>query len=191
MQHTYFQQNICEGKKDIDARITASELRVLALTTIVPKIIAFSPDFPWRYQDFVVRDASWVDLSGHPEPHRPYFYSECLQPSRKNTKTPVFKTKQFSLYVVVPALQWKEYEDHAEKLEEAIGISNKPTVNAVSTRALSQGAFTNRAVLRKLPALTSTQAQSEDSFTSSVAERPLSHDVIARSMVSLPSPMPL
>ena len=47
----------------------------------------------------------------------------------KNTKVPVFKTKQLLLYVVIPALEWKEYKEHILKLEEAVMTMtlNKPT----------------------------------------------------------------
>ena len=89
--------------------ITASELVNIALDTIIPKIQAFCPTFPWRINEFVVRDTEWVDLSAH-NSESPYFYSQCLQNSRKKPDAYTFKTKQFSLAVVVPATQWAEYE---------------------------------------------------------------------------------
>lgn len=63
--------------------------------------------------EFVVRDAKWVDLSRE-NSTEPYFYDDCFQESnRKNVKgSLVFrKDKHFSLFVVVPANQWKEFED--------------------------------------------------------------------------------
>jgi len=102
-------QNICEGKKDIDALITANGLVTIAFETIIPKIRMFCPSFPWRVNEFVVRDTEWVDLGAHRAP-LPYFYSQCLQPARKNSNIYTFKPKQFALFVVVPAAQWAEYE---------------------------------------------------------------------------------
>ncbi|KAG2335574.1 hypothetical protein BDR05DRAFT_1006665 [Suillus weaverae] len=104
--------NICEGKKDIDARIDASGLIKLALETVVPKLRKFNGEFVWRVEEFVIRDAAWVDLSNHPQ-SVPYFYDQCLQPSRKGTKS-TFKSKQFALMVVVPEAQWNEYENWLE-----------------------------------------------------------------------------
>ncbi|KAI6106000.1 hypothetical protein EDD16DRAFT_1713864 [Pisolithus croceorrhizus] len=110
---------ICEGMKDIDARITAPELASIALAKLTPKIVAFCPQFLWRPSEFVVCDSSWVDLSSVPEPMQPYFYHECLHPgSRKNFKTPVFKPKQFPLFVIIPESQWREYESHKLAEEE-------------------------------------------------------------------------
>ncbi|KAF9232882.1 hypothetical protein BU15DRAFT_67057 [Melanogaster broomeanus] len=112
-------QNICEGKRDIDARITTPELVKLALTTIVPCLKDHCPRFQWREDEFVVRDSQWVDLSKHADPFAPYFFKDCLQPStRKNSKALVFKSKQFSLYVVIPEPQWLEYQDFIEKMDE-------------------------------------------------------------------------
>jgi len=79
---TYIFQNICEGKKDIDARIDAPCLVTLALNTIGLKIEAFAPGFPWQQDKFIVRDGAWVDLATHTA-DVPYFYSQCLHPSRK------------------------------------------------------------------------------------------------------------
>ena len=73
-------QNICEGKKDIDALITADGLVTISLETIIPKVKMFCPSFPWRVDKFIVRDSEWVDLSAHCSP-LPYFYSQCLQPA--------------------------------------------------------------------------------------------------------------
>ncbi|KIO02143.1 hypothetical protein M404DRAFT_28083 [Pisolithus tinctorius Marx 270] len=147
--------SICEGKKDIDARITAPELVSIALTMIVPKIHAFCPGFQWKYDEFIVRDVSWVNLLDHPDRNCLYFYGECIQPgTRKNAKSLVFKSKQFSLYVVVPAVQWKDYENFIETV--SMDYATKPHQPVVD--------------------LPSTRARLVDSF-SSVVERPISHDV--------------
>ncbi|KAG2158086.1 uncharacterized protein EDB93DRAFT_1100863 [Suillus bovinus] len=111
--------NICEGKKDIDACLDTPGLITITLDTILPKILAFGKRFPWRTEEFVVWDASWVDLSGH-LPAILYFLSQCLVQSRCRPKTTTFKTKQFSLMVVVPAAQWSEYEAWLDKTEEEI-----------------------------------------------------------------------
>ncbi|KAG1885904.1 uncharacterized protein F5891DRAFT_1201454 [Suillus fuscotomentosus] len=117
--------NICEGRKDVDARIDASGLIKLALETVVPKLRKFDGEFVWRVEEFIIRDAAWVDLSNHPQ-LVPYFYDQCLQPSRKGTKS-TFKSKQFALMVVVPEAQWNEYENwlelRAEMEAEAIRTS--------------------------------------------------------------------
>ncbi|KAI5988303.1 hypothetical protein F5J12DRAFT_930080 [Pisolithus orientalis] len=169
--------NICEGKRDIDARITAPELVTLALTTIIPKVIAFCPDFPWRFQEFIIRDASWVDLSTHPELHWPYFYSSCIQANRKNAKTPVFKTKQFSLYIVIPASQWKEYEEHVEAIISS--ALDKPAIECGVTQIQSQDVSSSRATMAyELPTPVSRD-HSQDSFTTSFANQPLYLGVIA------------
>jgi len=65
----------------------------------------------------VIRDGEWVDLSTHWR-SEPYFYSQCVQKSRKGAKTLSFKTKQFALLVVVPESQWHEYEVWLEQAEE-------------------------------------------------------------------------
>ncbi|KAG2128311.1 uncharacterized protein EDB93DRAFT_1256762 [Suillus bovinus] len=95
--------NICEGKKDINAWIDAPGLIALVLDMVVPKLF--------------MRDAAWVDLSTH-QPNVPYFFSQCLVPSHRGQKAPTFKSKQFTLAVIVPAAQWNEYENWIEKIEE-------------------------------------------------------------------------
>ncbi|KIK82490.1 hypothetical protein PAXRUDRAFT_153710, partial [Paxillus rubicundulus Ve08.2h10] len=55
--------NICKGLKDIDALITAPKLILLALEMITPCIRAHCPQFPWQVDEFVVRNAKWVNLS--------------------------------------------------------------------------------------------------------------------------------
>ncbi|KAI6146730.1 hypothetical protein BKA82DRAFT_4015567 [Pisolithus tinctorius] len=122
--------SICEGKKDINAHITTPELVSIALTTIIPKIHAFYCNCP-------------------------YFYGECIQPGTcKNAKSLVFMSKQFSLYVVIPAMQWKDYENFIETV--SMDYATKPHQPVIN--------------------LPSTQAHLVDSF-SSVAEWPISHDV--------------
>ncbi|KAI6010305.1 hypothetical protein PISMIDRAFT_84986, partial [Pisolithus microcarpus 441] len=101
--------NICEGKKDINALITAHNLVPIALDTIIPKVKRFCPTFAWCFEEFTVHDTEWVDLAEHHSPV-PFFYSQCLQPACKNPKAMTFKPKQFTLYVVVPAVQWLDYE---------------------------------------------------------------------------------
>ncbi|KIK75043.1 hypothetical protein PAXRUDRAFT_19321 [Paxillus rubicundulus Ve08.2h10] len=108
--------SICEGRQDIDARITAPELVTIALKVIVPSIKAFCLSFPWWEDEFVVCDECWVNLTKVDYPLEPYFYSKCFVPaSCKNTKNMVFKSKKISLYVVVPEAQWFEYEAFIEK----------------------------------------------------------------------------
>jgi hypothetical protein len=84
---------------------------------VVPKLFVFGNGFPWRTAEFMVRDAAWVDLSTH-QPNVPYFFSQCLVPSHCGQKVPMFKSKQFTLAVIVPAVQWNEYENWIEKIEE-------------------------------------------------------------------------
>jgi hypothetical protein len=81
------------------------------------KIQAFATGFPWRQDQFIIRDGRWVDLSTHP-PHQPYFYSQCMQATRKGLHAMTFKSKQFLLYVIVPTAQWEDYETWLEKAEE-------------------------------------------------------------------------
>ncbi|KAI6106204.1 hypothetical protein EV401DRAFT_2124659 [Pisolithus croceorrhizus] len=117
--------NTCEGKKDIDAHICAHDLVPIALQMIIPKVKKFCPMFPWHFDEFNVCDMDWVDLGEH---HSlvPYFYSQCLQPTHKNARGMAFKSKQFTLYVVVPAAQWVEYEAFMEK-EDSATITSKDT----------------------------------------------------------------
>ncbi|KAI6037298.1 hypothetical protein BKA83DRAFT_4120808 [Pisolithus microcarpus] len=112
-------------KKDIDAHICAHDLVPIALETIIPKVKKFCPMFPWRFDDFTVRDTDWVNLGAH-HSLLPYFYSQCLQPARKNAREMAFKPKQFTLYVVVPAVQWLEYEAFMERKDSAT-ITSKDT----------------------------------------------------------------
>ncbi|KAG1786732.1 uncharacterized protein HD556DRAFT_1313225 [Suillus plorans] len=88
----------------------------------------FGDGFPWRTDNFTVRDAAWVDLSMH-QPNIPYFFTQCLVPSRCGQKAPTFKSKQFALLVIVPAAQWDKYEEWLEKLEES-KVQELPTATA-------------------------------------------------------------
>ncbi|KAG9308116.1 hypothetical protein JVU11DRAFT_12516 [Chiua virens] len=122
--------NIVEGKKDVDAHITAPGLVAVACQTLDPHIIAFCPGFSWRVDEFIVCDDSWVDLANHPETCLGYFYQDCLQASnRKNSKGLVFKSRSFTLYVVVPQVQWTEYEQFVAKRD---GVT--PNTTQISTR---------------------------------------------------------
>lgn len=101
-------------------QIDAPRLVELALETIIPKLRKFGGEFIWCVEEFVIRDAAWVDLSGHPQ-SVPYFYDQCLQPSCKGNKS-IFKSKQFALMVVVPEVQWSEYENWLELRAEMVHI---------------------------------------------------------------------
>ncbi|KAG2028798.1 hypothetical protein BDR03DRAFT_1019335 [Suillus americanus] len=89
--------DICEGKKGIDAQIDAPGLIELA------------------FGDYL-QDSGWVDLSSY-QHSVAYFYDQCQQLSCKGSKTMVFKSKQFTLMVVVPKTQWIEYENWREDAE--------------------------------------------------------------------------
>ncbi|KAG2112686.1 uncharacterized protein F5147DRAFT_771228 [Suillus discolor] len=130
--------NICEGKKDVDARIDASGLIKLALETVIPKLCKFNGEFVWHVEEFVIRDAAWVDLSNHPQ-SVPYFYDQCLQPSRKGTKS-TFKSKQFALMVVVPEAQWNEYESWLELRAEMEAEAIRTSCTQSSERATAHTA---------------------------------------------------
>ncbi|KIO08033.1 hypothetical protein M404DRAFT_135048 [Pisolithus tinctorius Marx 270] len=159
-------RSICEGMKDIDARATAPKLASIALAKVTGKIMAFCPEFLWRPKEFVVRDSSWVDLASFPEPMQPYFYNECLHAaSRKNSKTMVFKPKQFSLFVVVPEAQWREYENYANKLAEDAMSTMDAEPNTGSLCRPNK-----HSVPAPIPA-------SSSSFNTSLAARPLSHSL--------------
>ncbi|KAI6105969.1 hypothetical protein EDD16DRAFT_1633063 [Pisolithus croceorrhizus] len=124
--------NICEGKKDIDALISAHDLVPIALDTIIPKVKRFCPSFPWRFNEFTVHDTDWVDLAEHRSPV-PFFYSQCLQPAHKNPKAMTFKSKQFTLYVVVPAAQWLEFEVFMEKEKSADSTTEDASAAIISS----------------------------------------------------------
>ncbi|KAI6005573.1 hypothetical protein EDD15DRAFT_2358723 [Pisolithus albus] len=121
--------NICEGLKEIDAQSMAPELVAIALETVVPRIKAYCPEFSWEEKEFVVRDSKWVDLMMHAGSH-PYFYNDCIHPSKKGAKV-VFKSKQFALYVIVPESQWERVEEFRNILKaEASSTSTTRSVAA-------------------------------------------------------------
>jgi hypothetical protein len=62
----------------------------IAFDTILSKILAFGAGFPWHIEEFVVQDAVWVDLSTH-KASVPYFILQCMVPSKKGLKAPIFK----------------------------------------------------------------------------------------------------
>lgn len=93
---------------------------------IVPQIKAYDAQFQWRDAEFAVWDKKWVDLMKYND-IRPYFYDECLHPSKtKNSRAMVFKTEQFSIFVVVPEKQWEEFQEFKEKHERKKLESNPP-----------------------------------------------------------------
>ncbi|KAG1774739.1 hypothetical protein EV702DRAFT_1047491 [Suillus placidus] len=100
--------NICEGKKDIDARIDAPGLIDLALKTVLPKLCAFGGCLQ----------------PGHKGP-------------KGSIKGPTFKMKQFSLVVVVPEHQWTEFENWQDNTEMAIEHSRRSS-NAKGNHALAK-----------------------------------------------------
>ncbi|KAG2342758.1 hypothetical protein BDR05DRAFT_1000732 [Suillus weaverae] len=110
--------NIREGKKDI---------------------LMFGVGFPWHIEEFIIRDAMWVDLSTHMALF-PYFFSQCMIPSKKGSKGLTFKTKQFSLMVVIPEAQWNEYEEWVEKADEV------PTRQRVLPTSISEASQSHQAV---------------------------------------------
>ncbi|KAG2353893.1 hypothetical protein BDR07DRAFT_1382720 [Suillus spraguei] len=106
--------------------IDAPSLIDLALVTVMPKLHAYGGLFSWRNNEFVVQDLGWVDLSMH-QSLVPYFYSQCLQPTQKGSKALIFKTKQFTIMVVVPEGQWREFENWQEDNEMTIKRSSHCT----------------------------------------------------------------
>ncbi|KAG2739151.1 hypothetical protein P692DRAFT_20756559 [Suillus brevipes Sb2] len=123
-------------KKDIDTQIDAPGLIKIALDTVYPKIQSFCPAFQWQYEEFIIRDSRWVDLSGH-HAREPYFYSQCVQAGRKGLKSQIFKTKQFALMVVIPESQWCEYEEWTERAEEDEATRQAP----MATTAISEASI--------------------------------------------------
>jgi len=83
---THKSQNIREGKRDVDARIDAPGLIEIAFDTVLPKILTFGAGFPWRIDEFVVRDSMWVDLSTH-QATVPYFFFAMHGPEQERFKT--------------------------------------------------------------------------------------------------------
>ncbi|KAG1777876.1 hypothetical protein EV702DRAFT_1044910 [Suillus placidus] len=58
------QENICEGKKDIDAQIDAPSLINLALETVLLKLHAFGSTFSWRNHKFIAIERSSLCAKG-------------------------------------------------------------------------------------------------------------------------------
>ncbi|KAG2150989.1 uncharacterized protein EDB93DRAFT_1276702 [Suillus bovinus] len=172
--------NICEGRKDVDARIDAPGLITLSLDTILPKIQAFATGFPWRQDQFVIRDGGWVDLSTHP-PRQPYFYSQCTQATRKGLRTMTFKSKQFLLYVVVPTAQWEDYETWLEKAEES-----EPLFLPSATRSIHSSTLAVAGTQADLLTISSVEAPSEVALSKAPVKRPFQREI-----ASVPSSPPL
>ncbi|KAI5983654.1 hypothetical protein EDD15DRAFT_2376184 [Pisolithus albus] len=175
--------NICEGKKDIDALISAHDLVPIALDTIIPKVKRFCPSFPWRFDEFTVRDTDWVDLAEH-QSLVPFFYSQCLQPARKNPKAMSFKSKQFTLYVVVPAAQWLEFEAFMEKEKSVDSTAEGASVANVSSDEGDGERLTASSHTRSmLPSVTSSHTPSTlpsaSTSTGDLAHRPF-HSRVAQ-----------
>ncbi|KIK81807.1 hypothetical protein PAXRUDRAFT_155220 [Paxillus rubicundulus Ve08.2h10] len=113
-----------DGMRDIDAHIKAPELVTIALLIIIPRIQVYCHDFPWHVDKIVVHDPSWVNLANHPDMIQPYFYQACFQTSsHKNVKNKVFKSKHFSLYVVISEAQWHNYENFLKKADDTSASS--------------------------------------------------------------------
>ncbi|KAG2153622.1 uncharacterized protein EDB93DRAFT_1248527 [Suillus bovinus] len=165
-------RNICEGKKDVDAQIDTPGLIELALETVVPKLRKFGGEFIWCVEEFIIRDAAWVDLSNHP-PSVPYFYDQCLQPSCKGTKS-TFKSKQFMLMVVVPEAQWNKYENWLEQIE-AEATRTRCTQSSDVSCNLPASATTTSLTENELflPSVTGDNSARPASATTSLAENEL------------------
>ncbi|KAI5995436.1 hypothetical protein EDD15DRAFT_2195458 [Pisolithus albus] len=168
--------NICKGKKDIDALISAHDLVPIALDTIIPKVKRFCPSFPWHFDEFTVRDTDWVDLAEHQSPV-PFFYSQCLQPARKNPKAMSFKSKQFTLYVVVPVAQWLEFEAFMEKEKSVDSTTEDVSVAIVSSdEGDGEQLTTSSRTCSMLPSVTSSHTPSTlpsaTTSTGDLAHRP-------------------
>ena len=144
---------------------------------INPRVEAFCPDFPWRYDKFIVRDTSWVDLDRYPNPTHPYFYNDCIQVNKsKKQKGNVFKPKQFTLQVVVPEAQWKEYEAYINKLADEALASEGLVSSVLSTKISRHGR--------------GTHPTTATSFATSIAGRPLSYDLGQSDTHHMPPPSP-
>ncbi|KAG2352477.1 hypothetical protein BDR07DRAFT_1480291 [Suillus spraguei] len=205
--------NICEGRKDVDARIDAPGLITLSLDTILPKIQAFATGFPWRQDQFVIRDGGWVDLSTHP-PRQPYFYSQCTQATRKGLRAMTFKSKIFLLYVVVPTAQWEDYETWLEKAEEerfsmgsqseplflpsatrsihssvqssALAVASEPLFLPSATRSIHSSALAVAGTQADSLTISSVEAPSEAALSKAPVKRPFQREI-----ASVPSSPPL
>ena len=159
----------------------------IVLETVIPHIKAYNPQFQWQENKFVVHDAKWIDLSKHPS-LQPYFYNKCLHASnRKGSKAPVFKSKQFGLFIIVPEHQWEEFEMFRDKLK-----ASPPPPPPTRTQRISQPVYTasHQSVMVSTPVVPSLTLTSEPSTplflskgqtttttSSSVFDRPISQDI--------------
>ncbi|KAI6143940.1 hypothetical protein BKA82DRAFT_19966 [Pisolithus tinctorius] len=162
-------RNICEGLKDINALASAAKLVDITLHTITPCIQAFHPEFLWCDSEFVVCNVMWVDLFQHSlTSNEPYFYAQCLHPAtHKNSQAMVFKAKQFSLYIVVPASQWQELKASQEKLNDttAAGTSMLPVTSITNAATTPKGS--------EAPAVSAPWTS-----TTTLFNHPISHDIL-------------
>ncbi|KAG1773283.1 hypothetical protein EV702DRAFT_583738 [Suillus placidus] len=195
--NSQFQNILCEGRKDVDARIDAPGLITLLLDTILPKIRAFAAGFLWRQDQFIVRDGGWVDLSTHP-PRQPYFYLECMQATRKGLRAMTFKSKQFVLYVVVPTAQWEEYETWLDKVQEerfSMCSRSEPLFLPSATRSIHSSAHSSTLAGAGAQADSSTIASveapsEEEPSTVALSKAPVKWP-FHREIASVPSSPPL
>ncbi|KIN95292.1 hypothetical protein M404DRAFT_166101, partial [Pisolithus tinctorius Marx 270] len=161
-------RNICKGLKDINALASAAELMDITLHTITPCSQAFHPEFLWHDSEFVVCDAMWVDLFQHSlTSNKLYFYAQCLHlATHKNSQAMVFKAKQFSLYIVIPASQWQELEAFQEKLDDTAvaGTSMLPVMSVTNAATTPKGS--------EAPAVSAPQTS-----TTTLIDCPISHDI--------------
>ncbi|KAJ7077313.1 hypothetical protein B0H15DRAFT_805289 [Mycena belliarum] len=113
-------QNLSEGKPNVLAMSTPTELRRLAIETMYPKTRLALHDFPVDWSRLVLREiANWVDI-GQESPNTPYFYSRCLTGKPKSKDgVPTFKkpTKPFELALVIDADYWGEIEEYEAQRE--------------------------------------------------------------------------
>ncbi|KAI6138900.1 hypothetical protein BKA82DRAFT_144031 [Pisolithus tinctorius] len=172
---------ICEGLKDVDALSTVHELLAIALGILVLRIKDYCPQFPWQEEEFFVCDSKWVDLSRHSSPMA-YFYGDCLHDSnRKGSKAKVFKSKQFMLFVIVPANQWEEFEEFREKLHSSPPAHKQQTSRAGLSASLPGSTVSTPVVPRSMmtsePSTLFFSKGVVSTMSSSMFDRPISHDV--------------
>ncbi|KAI6142100.1 hypothetical protein BKA82DRAFT_4438534 [Pisolithus tinctorius] len=173
--------SICEGLKDIDMLGTVHELSAIALGILVPRIKDYCPQFPWQEEEFFIHDSKWVDLSRHSSPTA-YFYGDCLHDSNwKGSKAKVFKSKQFMLFVIVPANQWEEFEEFREKLRSSPPAHKQQTSQAGLSASLPGSTVSTPVVPRSTmisePSTLFFSKGVVSMTSSSMFDRPISHDV--------------
>ncbi|KAJ7116196.1 hypothetical protein C8R43DRAFT_1154884 [Mycena crocata] len=124
-------KNLSEGKPNVQARITPTELRTLGIKTMEEKVQVALKDYPMDWSRLILREIKdWVDLAH--EPHVPYFYRRCLtgKPKGKDaTKTFKAPGKPFELAFIIDPDHWEEISQYmAEKeLEREAGTLLKST----------------------------------------------------------------